>query len=115
MHLLQIYLLIVLLVNYIIFEHVHSKESIYEYENSLKSFGYTILQLDRSNTILIRNPEYKNDLIFKKILDVFKIPHNKFIKSEPNNFGIKIKSKPIIFSSQLNFKVKLTSFLWFSY
>jgi len=93
-------------INYIIFEHVHSKESIYEYENSLKSFGYTVLQLDRSNTILIRNSEYKNDLIFKKILDVFKIPHNKFIKSEPNKFGIKIKSKPFIFSSQLNFKVK---------
>ena len=45
---------------------------------SLKLFGYTVLQLDRSNTILIKNTEYKNDLTFKKILDVFKIPHNTF-------------------------------------
>jgi len=88
-------------INYIVFEHAHSKENIYEYESSLKSFGHIVLQLDRSNTILIKNTEYKNDLTFKKILDVFKIPHNTFIKNNSN-----IKSKPLIFSTQLNFKVK---------
>lgn len=93
-------------INYIIFEHKHLKESIYEYENSLKTFGYTILQLDDVNTILIKNAEYKNDLIFKTILDVFKIPHSRFIKTDSVNSNVKLKSKPTIFSSQLNFKLK---------
>jgi len=91
-------------IKYIVFEHIHSKENIFEYENSLKSFGYITLQLDKSNSILIKNIEYKSDLIFKSILDVFKIQQSKFIKNESTN--IRLKSKPAVLSSYLNFKLK---------
>lgn len=91
-------------IDYILFEHAHSKENIETYKDLLKLFGYTILKLDKSNSILIRNKNYENDIIFKTILNVLKIPQNKFIKSEYKNE--KIKCKPLILMSHLKFNVK---------
>lgn len=94
-------------INYIIFEHKHSKENIYEYEESLKSFGYIILKLDDVNSILVKNKKYQTDLAFKKILDVFKVPHSRFIKSNnTTKENTIIKTKPFVFSSHININNK---------